>query len=591
MSADRAADLDLVTRSESDPETVAAWRWLFAHIEDYPPEAHVPPLARPVGPDRARRIVVADLATEIGATGEPDRFLALAVCGGESVAAVPLAGATDPAATFAGAVLSRRTRGALVAFPGAGRWTHHLILRWLAPGLCALGYRIAPIVGGSDIRALHVTKGRDSWWLCDVGAMTGEPQREDADLRAAGGREAASEPQNLIGYHRRLEAAQNWLLASLATGMRPTAGGTALAAFRRAMPAQLAKFRPPAPLVAMLRAGRGYRAGYVYARRFKGSVWQADMCRAYSWAMGEPLPLRWAFGRWEGVARDDGVWLCRIAGPGDYPAYVSLWSGSAGCFLPPRVQHVKAGVAVLCGPEMAGLRDLGYRVWPTWGYEPLWGWRADRFVAACATARRDFGAGSTQDRLSKTLANAVYGRFAVTSEGQSILYSADPPPGGYYPFVSAEGEIVDNVWVRPESVWTSSQHADLAATITARVRGRLYGAMAQLAAAGIGVYAADTDSLTVGADPSSLLGPFGEAPGDWRMVAADRPATIAGRRLMQVGGRTIAAGVTGATPIAIEAAWRGEDFEVAGRVLRLPWAAARMHATANRAVKGGPPAG
>lgn len=581
---DRAADLDHILKREPDHELQAAWRWLFDRTEEYPPEAHTPPLARPTGPDKPKRIVTADLAVELDSAGAPVRFLALAVCEGDQVEAVPLAGQANPAAAFARALLSRPTRGALIVFPGAARWTHHLILRWWAGPLTELGYRLAPVVGGSEIRAIRVTRGKDAWTLCDMGSMCGVGDASSLLPLGAGAPGGTSNAPGLGVLHDRLCRLERLTAAHFATHLRPSVAGTGLTALKRSLAHDFAKFRPPALLVAMLRAGRGYRGGYSYARRFKGQVWQADITRAYAWAMGEALPQRWAFGRWEGVSREAGVWLCRVSGRGDYPVYVSKWDAGRGAFAPPANTYGGDFVTVLMGAELEGMRALGYHIWPGYGFAPLWTWRADRFVAQLAAAMAAHPRGSPEDGLAKAMAASVYGRFAMRPERDALCYSADPPPGGWYPYVTNEGEVIDGLWARPERVWTSAQHVDLAATIAGRVRGRVYSAMAAIQAAGGVVVSVDTDSLAATVDVVAALGGGGAEIGAWREVAHDVPATIAGRRLAQIGGRSIIAGVQGATPQAVEAAYRGDEISVGGKLLHLPWLHAQMETVITRAV-------
>lgn len=565
------ADLRIVTKGEEDAGVKAAWEYLFGQVEKAGAAPHVKPLARPVGAEKPRHIRVCDLATELDKTAAPVRFLALALCEGAAVEAVPLADGDGRAGQVARALFPRAQRGALQVFPGAARFSFHLILRWYAARWCEMGFTIHPVVAGANIKALRVTKGRDVWWLCDFQSLTG-----DANVEAIGADrlEAAMAGRvvgDLRGLHSRLSRLVELSNGRFQVGLRPTLAGTAFAAFSRALPPEVLKFRPPQLLEAMLRVGRGYRGGYVYARRHRGTVWQYDLTRAYTWALGEPLPERWAFGRWEGVSRDDGVWMCRVEARGDLPVYVSRFNPGLGRFDASALTNGGSFVAVLVGAELEGMRRLGYHVWPKWGFEPLFTFRVPRFVDKLSTIYAEYGRESWQDNWGKLIGNVVYGKLAARPDRERVCYAAECPPNGWYPYVTTEGEVIDGLWAKPEVEYSPSQQVDWAAVVTGRVRGRLYAGMAAALASGARVVAADTDGFVATKDVGRALGGVGSEFGSWREVHQQAPGVIVRRRLAQIGERTIAAGISGATPIAVEAAFHGEQIQVGGKVLHLPW--------------------
>src|SRR5262249_46154806 len=83
-----------------------------------------------------------------------------------------------------------------------------------------------------------------------------------------------------------------------------TAGATAIAAAGRLIPAGDWLWRPPAIAVTLARAGKGYRGGYQFHRRYRGPAYKYDQNRAYLSAMRVPLALRGALERVVSVRRN-----------------------------------------------------------------------------------------------------------------------------------------------------------------------------------------------------------------------------------------------------------------------------------------------
>lgn len=561
----------VIERQETDGEALHAWRYLFRHIDPYPPGLRLAPLARPIGPDRTRPIVSAALQVELDASGAPSRATSLRAYDGEKIETASLENVDVAAAAIAKLAFRHARRGALLVFAGGARLAFHLILRWHAPGLVALGYTLQPLVSGADIRAIRVRKGNNTWWLCDLESMIGGIGNEMGGRTGPAELAGAGDVDDLVATRLRVCRLAEWHFSRNAVALRPTLGGTALATLRRSLPAEFAKFRPNPLLVAMCRAGHGYRGGYVYARRYKGELWQADMNRAYLSAFAQPLPWRAQFARYREGESEEGIWMTTVEGPGSLPLYASRWSTRECGFLRPSLWNGGTMVAILASAEFAGLRSLGYRLTPGFGFAYVGTWRACSFAESLTSELRAGRRDSELDRSQKALGVAAYGRLAMKRDFQSVMYSAEPPRGGWYPFVSTDGEILEGIWARPEHVYTSGQQVDVAAHISARVRGATYHAAATLMAAGATIISCDTDSVTSDWDTVAILGHDDASPGRWRTVAHDAAATVVGPRLSALDGRVVAAGLPGADPSLIEAAFAGERVELAGRRLHLPW--------------------
>lgn len=563
--------LRMIERQEPDDEALQAWRYLFRHIDPYPPGLRLAPLARPVGPDRPRTIISAALQVERDGAGNPTRATTIRTHDGVTTRTAALGDGDVAPTRLAGALFRSGQRGAMVVFGDGARFAFHLILRWYAAGLAALGYTLQPLVSGADIRAIRVRKGHNSWWLCDLESMIGRYGDEvdgrtgPPELAGAGGAD------DLVAARLRVCRLAERHFAGHAVALRPTLGGTALATLGRSLPPEFAKFRPNPLLVAMCRVGHGYRGGYVYAARYKGELWQADINRAYLSAFARPLPLRAQFGRYREGESEEGIWLARVSGPGLLPCYLSRWSPEDGSFSAAGLWNGLSCLTIVSSAELAGLRALGYSTTPSLGFAYTSVWSAGHFADNLTSELRAGRRGSELDNFQKALAVTAYGRLAMRRDFQSVMYSAEPPKGGWYPFVSTDGEILEGLWARPEHVYTSGQQVDIAAHIAARVRGDTYSAAARLIYAGATIVSCDTDSVTSDRDPGPILGDDAISHGRWRTVAHDVSATVAGRRLFALDGRVVAAGLPGADASLIEAVFAGDRVELAGKRLHLPW--------------------
>src|SRR5439155_1767100 len=122
--------------------------------------------------------------------------------------------------------------------------------------------------------------------------------------------------------------------------------------------------------------------------------------------------------------------------------------------------------------------------------------------------------------------NGLYGKLGARPERTEVMYSRDDPGEGWYSAIDQQGERIPDLWSRQVETYRPTQQVWIASQITARVRGRLYQTMAQLAERDITVYAAHVDSLTLGEQPDPGLVRYGGTPGAWRVVGAEIEAVI-----------------------------------------------------------------
>jgi len=193
-------------------------------------------------------------------------------------------------------------------------------------------------------------------------------------------------------------------------------------------------------------------------------------------------------------------------------------------------------------------------------------------VDRIARLTAEHGAGSPIGLVGKAIGVRVYGKLAERPDRDGLAFAAEAPGDDALPYLDATGEEVDDAWCTPRSVVRSHQHIDIAAEITAAVRGRLYRTVADLGSHGIRVLAADTDGLLVSDDPSNWLCPQNPAIGDWRYCGHDPDAIINGPRFASIGGRVLTAGTSPQDGRVVALAHERGAVTVEGKVMAPAWA-------------------
>lgn len=568
----------------------AAWRWIDEHREAYP-SRFIAPL-RPRKPSARRRAFVgAVLDTRPGV----DELAApipvqLRLYDERGAQTVQLAGTERDAELIAKTLFTHTRRGRIVGFGNGARLELHVILRHYAPALTELGYRLKPLVTGTDVRALIVSKDRHAWYLGDLRTVTGLGDLEPAGAMALLRGEITSELYGPSDVYFALEALQTHLMSIWSVTAKLTLGMSALQAALHHLPDDAWVWRPCPGLVALCRAGRGYRGGYVWAAEYRGELHRADITRAYTWAMSLPLPSRYALSREAGAyGAPPGIYMCTVDGPGTQPVYLGVWEGYPRGFVN-RLWNGDECVCVLPSDEWEGLRALGYRVTPCSGFVATDWTDLSGFTDGLAAVITEHGSQSAPGMIAKLMGNAVYGKLAERSERQELIYSATEPGRKWEPFVDTAGEELDGVWVRTTTSHRAHQHVDLAAAIAARVRSRLYDGIARLSASGVRVVSADTDGLFCAADPRAVLGAAATAPGQWRYEGVDPDGVVAGPRMYAWRARVAIAGTWQQARQVIEIIRDGGHVEVAGRVMAPPWSDGAMYREVRRRLRAPPAA-
>lgn len=587
MDSRAGAIMATALRHVPDDDHASAWRWIAEHLYEYPARRPAEPLKLPPYAERPKPLLGWAMLTTPGAPGGDPLPAEVQVFDGSALWRLDATPGGHQSAELARALFRHAWRSHMFVSVDGARWDYHLLLRHHAPSWIEDGYTIHPVAATADLRALVIGRGRTRWWLCDLRAISGMRDVAISALEGAyaPGVSASSPPAVRVWHIVGGYAAQ--LAEDVGVALRPTLGRIAINAAARTLPADDRVWRPTALAVTLCRAAGGYRGAYVYARRHRGPAWRVDMRRAYLWAMSGALPIGAVLSRATGGAGErDGMWLCTVQGPGAMPAYIPVWAGDRDGF---SVEHWTGErcVAVLASAEMAGLRALGYRIYPSLGVRWRCEWTMAPFRVLLETALVRRGADTVRGTALKLLGNAAYGKLAERPDRVEATFAAARPSAEHRQYLSATGDEVPNLWARRVERHTNAQHVDSAAVITARVRGRLYEAAATCIRAGMSVLYADTDALILDADPAGVLDVASGAVGEWRSQGYDADAVIAGERRYAFGNEAHIAGARVRSRAVVEWLQRGEDVVLRGRRISPGWLPGEIRREASAAFRAG----
>lgn len=569
---------------QPDDDHRVAWRFLASQVQPYPPEVFVPPMRQRATDYTERRFVSAELVCDPDSPTFRPRPVALVCSDGTDETVVELGAGLDGVVALERSALARAHRGRFLIFWGGGRFAFHVLLREYGHLLASRGWSLRPIGTGTEIKAVLLRRGKAAFYWTDAQAMTGCYELAERDFVLGMVGQDAGWLRGTRALWQAMFEYQRLLLREFGTGLTLTAGMAAVRAASRFLPESAWLWRPPPGLVALCRAGGGYRGGYVYARPYRGPGIKLDINRLYTWAISQALPLRTALGPCvaDGVERA-GVYLCTVRGPGSLPAYLGVWRGWGAGFKR-ALWSGDACLAVLPEAEFAGLRALGYGVQPGWGYVFTATFSLADFAGKCARLAAEYGRESPVGQVAKKLPNALYGKLGEGPDRAEVIYQTEPPGDDYWPFITDEGEEVAGLWVRTRRAFRGHQHVDVAATITAEGRSTLYRGLAEIIRTGGHVLAVDTDGALVRHPNPEALDLSASEIGKWRLVSSDPDMVVAGPKLYAVGSTSKAVGVRGISREQVEIAHQHGSVYVAGKRMAAPWSGRPMASEGQRRV-------
>lgn len=534
------------------PEHRAPWQWLLDREHVYPPLQNVAPWKRGVRKDRPRALAMVAFGT--GAVRGNDTTIPrwLAVADGDRRGVVPVDNTPDGAALVASELFTSARSRTLYVVPEGGTHYLHGVLRWWGPAWMAAGYRIQPVVSRSVLIVLRVTKGRNAWMLTDWTVTTGIPAPvfgADHPTDDSGVRTILT---TLDQCYRQLSGLADWVRTTFQVDIRPTVGGTAVAAAGRFLPPGEKLFRNHPLLTAMCRDGGGYRGGYVFGQRYRGPAYKADVRRLYTAMIARPLPAAWSFGLgYDAEGELPGIYLCTVTGTPRMPVYLSVWCG-------PDVGFTKAHwyggscVAVVPSPEYAGLRAMGLTVRPELGYIGLRPFTFGDYVDHLQDAIRDAGATSAHGEYAKHLGNTLSGKWGTSPHLDALVWASERPAEDADPAFTATGERLDGLWHVRSTRYSGVQQIGLASWVTAGGRSVLYAELVRAMEAGRTVVHCHTDGyLATGSAPDWLPGDT-DTIGEWRLVGTDGDAVTVRGGMYSIGGETKTSGASGGTRRMVE---------------------------------------
>lgn len=388
-------------------------------------------------------------------------------------------------------------------------------------------------------RAKHVTR------LCSVRSVV-DLERAEAVRSLAPGAELHANPA--VGLLAALVNLDAQVHAAFGVHVRPTAGATALAAFKRTVPPGVRYWKTSPTVRDFVR--RAYHGGTVWAAddQAHADCVTVDRNGAYAHAMRGGVPYGRCVHTYEEEPGRVGYYEVRIR---HAPAHAG----------PPIFQWgVERRTAVCTSAELAEARSLGYVLDVVEGYtfagiaHPF-----EEVVSRCEALERR---GNGWKVVAKLVRNSLYGKFGSRPDQLRYALSATEPEGDWTPVWRDDSDApvpVENLWQKMGELDTSYQMVEWAAWITAAERiaaGRL--------ARSTGAFAVACDAVTVPrthlveVDLGTAYGSYKVAHG-WAWVAFPKPGWTEGE---ETDGAFVAA-LAGIPRSAItrEAAERGLDGE------------------------------
>lgn len=477
-------------------------------------------------------------------------------------------------------ILTRANSGSLLVTSGLRQGVLDVFLEQFGVMLCDAGYVLGPRLSGGSVSYLRISRrgGRESWSLVYAETMSGARLSTLVGYARVVGKLVESPAQTPARQlYGAIAAYQDLIRTSFGVALNPTAGMIALSCVRHSLPAVLQangsslsfrKWRPDPLLVAMERTGRGYRGGLTYAERYRGPTTRIDVVRQYTAALATELPYRSAFGRWTGPD-DRGVYLCSVRFDHSPPYPIGVWNGER--FV---TRSVTGGVyvCVLHTSEFPGLEAHGATIAPWYGFRYTATFTLAGYVQRLQSLLDQHGYESHLSKLIKPLGNYVYGKFGQEPHRKELRFSKEYPgdgsfkkAGDWYPYVDDMLKRWPMVWERECTSYTSSQHVEIAGTITGAARSQTLLMWAMCATSGATIVRCHTDSLTVATEslPTGIRERLNTSLiGAWRAESLTGDSYVVAPNAYTDERGAHVAGVIDPTIEMVERVYNGEAVEI-----------------------------
>jgi len=554
----------LVLSMNRVPEHREAWQWLLDREHVYPTDQNVAPWKLGKRKDHPRALAMVACGTGMVRSDGITHPLWLATYDADSFSC----SATDETPEAAGLIASqlftpKRSR-TIYLVPEGGTHFLHGFLRWFVPHWINAGFRVQPVVSRSILIVLRVTKGRNAWTFADWTVATASPAPVFGVDHPHVGDGAEAIRRELAGCFQLVTQLATWVRDMFGVDVRPTVGGTALAAAGRFLPPNEKLFRPHPLLLAMCREGGAYRGGYVYGQRYRGPGYKADVRRLYTAMIAEDLPASFSFGLgYDATYELPGIFLCTVSGEPRMPLYLAVWEGPETGF---RKQHWYGGTAIAIVPstEYAGLRAMAVDVTPGCGYIASRPWSLSGFVDHLQRLIVEAGPSSAVGEYAKLLGNAVSGKWGVSPHLDSLVWSSERPGEDAEPAFTLDGERLDGLWHVKSTRYLGSQQLGLATWVTARARSVLYAELARAMDAGRTVVHAHTDGYIATGPAPEWLPSDTDTIGAWRLVDTDSDVITIRGGMYVIGQETKTSGASGGTRRMVEVALDAGGYLIGG---------------------------
>jgi len=543
----------------------------------------------PLGPTgaRERRRTIAAAALVLDDWTDPDSPLPLGLhlAGEQGECYTEWDGTADASGLLLLALERAAGHGGFVAFWQGSTLDFHVFLRHIAPHAVTLGYSVQPIGVGAELRAIILSRAGRQTWLTDVRAMSGCRELALNEWLVAFGQGEQSERTDTLRLFHSLEQFAGICRATLGVNPRATVGGTAVAAFRKTLPAEPLWLRPSPGLVALCRLGQAYRGGWVYGEAYRGPAWKVDCNKLYLWSLAQGVPTRHKVGLCLAHGQErPGIYLARLSGRVPLPVAVPAWSSASGTFVKEAWTH---GERLTCLPsaEYPGLRALGATVTPLVGYVQSAGVDLSPFARMLYRIHAQYPRGSAQHITAKYIGNALVGKLGENPERVDLLYREGWPGETWWPYLTWDSKLLPNLWVRRRHQVAAHQRVDAAAVVTARARSHVYEWAAGYLQEGGQIVHVDTDGFILSAPPGAGDALDGATAGEYRLEAYDPEAVVLGAKSYLLDNTVHASGFAAINRRQAEVAFDGGSVVVAQRMLRAPWQDPKVYALGTRTLR------
>ena len=406
-----------------------------------------------------------------------------------------------------------------------------------------MGYDVEPMSRKGVYSGLTIRMGKSSWRFMDFKRHLGlapEDFPEYVDCLAGG---TSRHEDALHILHSLVKDFHARDRKYFRISSEVTAAQTGMELHKRFFAQGQKMWRPCPTLVSYSRFAGGMSGGYQYYSSYRGKGFEVDQRKAYSKSMSQPIPQSWATGSaYTEGAVCDGMYLSWVTKSGGLPVRIGVYDPHSRRFVP---QLWSGGqcLAVICTVEHPGLEAMGCSIQPIYGWRVLTWFTMKDMIESVWNVLGEVGHDAKYGKRIKYMINAIPGKLAVTPEREETCISREWPGEDWLQATTADGEEIENNWVRTDVRHASYHNVASSAWIYASQRSDAYEFIAEMLRQGKEcVHFAVDGGLFKGEAPTDIPTDTNEI-GAFRLLHKEADITVSNHNQTIVNGVRKAAGV------------------------------------------------